>query len=95
MSNDELIRTYSLLSTYDYLLKTLYAQVFSLNPEARANVPKALTEMAKFRPLSHLGGNEVETEALVQLQARVVLNLQGFFAEVEKVVKEHESARDK
>lgn len=95
MSNDNLIRIYSLLSTYDYLLKTLYGQVFSLDPQARENVPKALTEMAKFRPLSHLGSDEVETEALVQLQARVVLNLKGFFTEVEKAVQEFERTRDK
>lgn len=95
MSNDELIRTHSILTTHDCLLKMLYAQVFSLNPEARANLPKALTEIAKLRPLAHLASDEVEKEALVQMQARVVLNLQSFFAEVEKVLTESGSARGK
>lgn len=95
MTNDELIRTYSILTTHDCLLKALYAQVFSLNPEVRANLPKALTEMMKFRPLAHLGSDEVEKEALVQMQARVVMNLQGFFAEVEKLLKDSGSARNK
>ena len=93
MSNDELIRTYSLLSTHDYLLKTLYAQLFSLNPQARKNVPKALADMAKFRPLTHLVSDEVEQEALVQLQARVVLNMQAFFTEVENLVQVFERAQ--
>jgi hypothetical protein len=95
MSNDELIRTYSLLSTHDYLLKTLYAEVFSKNPQARANVPKALADMAKFRPLAHLGSDEIEQEALVQLQARVVLNMQSFFKEVENVLQQFERAQGK
>lgn len=95
MSNDELIRAYSHLSTHDYLLKALYAQLFSLNPQARANVPKALADMAKFRPLAHLGSDEFEQEALVQLQARVVLNMQGFFTEVENLVQLFERAQGK
>jgi len=93
MSNDELIRTYSLLSTHDYLLKTLYAQLFSLNPQARANLPKALADMATFRPLAHICSDEIEREALVQMQARVVLNLQYFFTEVENVLQKFEGAK--
>lgn len=95
MSNDELIRVYSLLSTHDYLLKTLYAEVFSHNPQARKGLPKALADMAKFRPLAHIGSNEIEQEALVQLQARVVLNMQCFFTEVENVVQQYERAQKK
>jgi hypothetical protein len=93
MSNDELIRVYSLLSAYDYLLKTLYGEVFANHPQARKNVPKALADMAKFRPLAHLGSDEIEQEALVQLQARVVLNLQCFFTEVENAVQKYEGAK--
>jgi hypothetical protein len=95
MSNDELTRVYSLLSAYDYLLKPLYCLLFANDPHARENVPKSLSDQAKFRPLFHLGNSEVEAEALVQLQARVVLNLQGFFTEVENVLQQAERARNK
>lgn len=95
MENQEIIRIYSLMSTHQDLLRALYVHFFANNAEVRNSLPRALVENAQNKPLGHLGSDETSKEALAEMQARVVLNLQCFLDDAEKIVQHFQGVQEK
>jgi len=89
---DDKTRIYALLSAQQFLIGQLYARLFLADADARQNVPKALIDAAQYR--SHTKA-QADDEALIEMQAQIVLDLQHFFADVENRVQESLGRRNR
>ena len=83
---DDISRIYALLSAQKFLLIQLYGKEFLAEPDARKNVPGALIDAATYK--SHTKDVWSDGEALIEMQAQVVIELKDFFSDVERRVKE-------
>lgn len=87
---DDMTNLYAMLSAQKFLLGQLYAHMFLASPDQRQNVPKALIASAQNKSYTKA---QADTESLIEMQARVVLELRSFFADVEKRVQEAQARR--
>jgi hypothetical protein len=81
---NDLTHAYAMLSAQNFLLGQLYARLFQAEPDLRQHVPDALIEAATYKSHSKFSGDD---EALIEMQAQIVLELKRFFADVEQRVK--------
>lgn len=73
------------LSTQKFLLGQLYAHLFLADPKSLQTLPKSLIDAAKFK--SHTK-QVMDDETMIEAQARIVRELEDFFADVERRVKQ-------
>jgi hypothetical protein len=73
------------LSTHQFLLGQLYAQLFLASPQSLQTLPASLINAAKFK--SHTS-QLIDADQLTEIQKRVVEELEKFFADVEERVNQ-------
>lgn len=80
----------AMANAHALVLNKLCTSLFSTNREMRKAIPEALVGAAMFQ--ARLPAEVMEEENWIDIQARSVLYLQAFFAEIEGQMQRHDEA---